>query len=107
RHTRLEDGMASQNLRKAAAHGRARLRHATKIALFYWLSPGPIRHKISQWPGLTRLFSMVNREYHRFIHDLSGFEFPNDFACREDLPDKNQQEIVTRLINYYWRMKSS
>jgi putative sugar O-methyltransferase len=105
--TRLEDGLAFQNLGKAAALGRAKLRHATKILLVHLLSPGPIRHRISQWPGLTKPFSMVNREYHRFIHDLSGFEFPNRFACREDVPDNNQQEIVSRLIDYYWRMKSS
>jgi putative sugar O-methyltransferase len=99
--------LAFQNLRKAAALGRLRLRHAARVVLIHWLSQGRFRHKISQWPGVTKLFSMVNREYHRFIHDLSGFEFSNSFACREDVPEKNQQEIVTRLINYYWRMKSS
>jgi putative sugar O-methyltransferase len=75
--------------------------------LINWLSLRRGYHKISQWPGLTKLFSKVNREHHRFIHDLNGFDFPNSFACREDVPGNNQQEIVTRLINYYWRMKSS
>lgn len=99
--------MAFQHLRELAALGGARLRRAAKIVLIDWLSLRRCCHKISQWPGLTRLFSKINRENHRFIHDLSGFEFPNSFGCREDVLDKNQHEIVTRLIDYFWRMKSS
>ena len=103
--------MAFQRLRELKALGRAKLRQAAKIVLIqwlsHWLSPRRCYHKISQWPGLTKLFSNVNREHHRFIHDLNGFDFPNSFAWREDVPANNQHEIVTRLINYYWRMKSS
>lgn len=99
--------MAFQRLRELKALGGVRLRRAAKIVLIDWLSPRRCYQKITQWPGLTKLFSKINREHHRFIHDLNGFEFPSSFACREDVPDKNQQEIVTRLINYYWRMKSS
>jgi putative sugar O-methyltransferase len=106
--------LAFQRVRELKTLGRARLRRAARIVLtqaqilfIRWISPRRCYQKISQWPGLTRLFSKVNRGHHEFIHDLSGFGFPNSFACREDIPDNNQQEIVTRLINYYWRMKSS
>jgi putative sugar O-methyltransferase len=103
----LENGLAFQRVRELKALARARLRRAAKIVLIHWISPRRCYQKISQWPGLTKLFSKVNRVHHEFIHDLSGFEFPDSFACREDVPDKNQQEIVNRLIKYYWRMKSS
>ena len=99
--------MAFQRLRELKARGRARLRRAARIVLIGWISPRRCYQKISQWPGVTWLFSKINRGNHEFIHDLTGFEFPSSFACREDVPDKNQQEIVTRLIEYYWRMKSS
>jgi hypothetical protein len=98
--------MTFQRLGEWKARGRARLRPAKRLFI-RWFSPRRCRHTISQWPGLTKIFSNVNREHHRYIHDLSGSEFPSVFAYREDIPDQNQQEIVTRLIDYYWRIKSS
>jgi hypothetical protein len=103
----LEDGLTFQRLREWKALGRAKMRRAAKIVLIHWLSPRRRFHEVSQLPGMTKIFSRVNRENHRFIHDLNGLKIPNSFACREDAPGENQQEIITRLINYYWRMKSS
>lgn len=99
--------MAFQLVRKLAALGPAGVWQAAKVRVINWISPRRYLHQISQWPQLTRLFSTINRENHRFLHNLSGFAIPNCFACREDLPDANQQEIVHRLIDYYWRMKAS
>ena len=96
----------AQRLGELATLGRARLLGAAKVVLFDWLSVRACLHAISQLPGFTGLFSRVNRENRRFIHDLSGFRFPNSFGCREDVAHESQHKIVARLIDYYWRMKS-
>jgi len=49
-------------------------------------------------PGINML--------HRLTHDLTSYKLPDVFEFREDTPDENQIEIVSRLIEYYFHMKS-
>lgn len=44
---------------------------------------------------------------YRLIHDLTSYDLrPNDFSFRDDVPDHGQEEIIARLIDYYFYMKS-
>lgn len=43
---------------------------------------------------------------HRLTHDLTSYKLPDVFDFREDTPDSKQDEIVSRLIEYYFYMKS-
>jgi len=43
---------------------------------------------------------------HRLTHDLTSYKLPDVFEFREDVADENQTEIVSRLIEYYFHMKS-
>lgn len=44
---------------------------------------------------------------HRLIHDLTSYDVqPADFSFREDAPCNEQEEIVARLIDYYFYMKA-
>ncbi len=43
---------------------------------------------------------------HRLSHDLRSYQLPNVFSFRMDSSDENQELIVSRLIDYYFYMKS-
>lgn len=43
---------------------------------------------------------------HRLSHDLTPYKLPGAFGFRIDAPDDNQSLIVSRLIDYYFYMKS-
>jgi putative sugar O-methyltransferase len=44
--------------------------------------------------------------HHRLSHDLNSYQLPDIFSFRVDNPDENQELIVSRLIDYYFYMKS-
>jgi putative sugar O-methyltransferase len=44
--------------------------------------------------------------HHRLAHDLKSYQLPEIFSFRVDSPDENQELIVSRLIDYYFHMKS-
>jgi len=47
------------------------------------------------------------RDQHKYIHDLSEYRLlPDSFGCRVDVHDDTQDAIVTRLIDYYHRVKT-
>jgi putative sugar O-methyltransferase len=43
---------------------------------------------------------------HRLSHDLTSYQLPDTFSFREDYADENQELIASRLIDYYFYMKS-
>lgn len=43
---------------------------------------------------------------YRLSHDLTSYHLPGAFAFREDVADAGQEEIVSRLIDYYSYMKA-
>jgi putative sugar O-methyltransferase len=44
--------------------------------------------------------------HHRLSHDLKTYQLPDIFSFRVDSADENQELIVSRLIDYYFYMKS-
>jgi putative sugar O-methyltransferase len=44
--------------------------------------------------------------HHRLAHDLKSYELPDIFSYRVDSPDENQESVVSRLIDYYFYMRS-
>ena len=43
---------------------------------------------------------------HRLSHDLNSYQLPDIFSFRVDIADENQELIASRLIDYYFYMKS-
>jgi hypothetical protein len=43
---------------------------------------------------------------HRLSHDLNSYQVPDIFSFRVDSADENQELIASRLIDYYFYMKS-
>ena len=43
---------------------------------------------------------------HRLSHDLNSYELPDIFSFRVDMADEDQELIASRLIDYYFYMKS-
>jgi putative sugar O-methyltransferase len=43
---------------------------------------------------------------HRLSHDLNSYQLPDIFSFRVDSADENQELIASRLIDYYFYMKS-
>jgi hypothetical protein len=44
--------------------------------------------------------------HHKLSHDLKSYQLPDIFSFRVDSPAENQELIVSRLIDYYFYMKS-
>src|SRR5262249_8997023 len=54
----------------------------------------------------VRGFWVAVKMHHKLSHDLKSYQLPDIFSFRVDSPHENQELIISRLIDYYFYMKS-